>query len=140
MDGYVVLGTKLDTKSFDAQINYIESQLQEIEHKLKQADMGFEVGDTVKLEAQYEKLSQKLSVLKQKKEDLNKTDLSNVQKSIDNIGKSTSNTIKHAFFEPIEIPYPFSNCRFCCRKTLPKHLNYLTLYNTLFSELLQERG
>ena len=95
MDGYVVLGTKLDTKSFDAQINYIESQLQEIEHKLKQADMGFDVGDTMKLEAQYEKLSQKLSVLKQKKEDLNKTDLSNVQKSIDNIGKSTSNTIKH---------------------------------------------
>ena len=95
MDGYVVLGTKLDTKSFDAQINYIESQLQEIEHKLKQADMGFEVGDTVKLEAQYEKLSQKLSTLKQKKEDLNKTDLSNVQKSIENIGKSTSNTIKH---------------------------------------------
>ena len=95
MDGYVVIGTKLDTKSFDAQINYIESQLQEIEHKLKQADMGFEVGDTVKLDAQYEKLSQKLSTLKQKKEDLNKTDLSNVQKSIDNIGKSTSNTIKH---------------------------------------------
>ena len=95
MDGYVVLGTKLDTKSFDAQINYIESQLQEIERKLKQADMGFEVGDTMKLEAQYEKLSQKLSTLKQKKEDLNKTDLSNVQKSIDNIGKSTSNTIKN---------------------------------------------
>ena len=95
MDGYVVLGTKLDTKSFDAQINYIESQLQEIEHKLKQADMGFDVGDTMKLEAQYEKLSQKLSTLKQKKEDLNKTDLSNVQKSIDNIGKSTSNAIKN---------------------------------------------
>ena len=94
MDGYVVIGTNLDTKSFDAQINYIESQLQEIEHKLKQADMGFEVGDTVKLEAQYEKLSQKLSVLKQKKENLDKTDLSNVQKSIDNVGNSTSNVIK----------------------------------------------
>ena len=95
MDGYVVIGTNIDTKSFDAQIDYIESQLQEIEDKLKQADMGFEVGDTMKLEAQYEKLSQKLSTLKQKKEDLNKTDLSNVQKSIDNIGKSTSNTIKN---------------------------------------------
>lgn len=94
MDGYVVIGTELDTKSFDAQIDYVESQLQEIEHKLKQADMGFEVGDTMKLEAQYEKLSQKLSTLKQKKESLNKTDLSNVQKSIENIGKSTSNTIK----------------------------------------------
>ena len=95
MDGNVVIGTNLDTKSFDAEIKYVESQLDEIEHKLKQADMGFDVGDTMKLEAQYEKLSQKLSVLKQKKEDLNKTDLSNVQKSIDNIGKSTSNTIKH---------------------------------------------
>ena len=95
MDGNVVIGTNLDTKSFDAEIKYVESQLDEIEHKLKQADIGFDVGDTMKLEAQYEKLSQKLSVLKQKKEDLNKTDLSNVQKSIDNIGKSTSNTIKH---------------------------------------------
>ena len=94
MDGYVVIGTKLDTKSFDAQIDYVESQLQEIEDKLKQADMGFEVGDTMKLEAQYEKLSQKLSILKQKKEDLNKTDLSNIQKSIDNVGNSTSNVIK----------------------------------------------
>ena len=58
MDGYVVIGTNLDTKSFDRQINYIEKQLEEIEYKLKQADMGFEVGDTDKLEANYEKLSQ----------------------------------------------------------------------------------
>ena len=34
MDGYVVIGTELDTKSFEAQIDYIEGQLQEIEHKL----------------------------------------------------------------------------------------------------------
>lgn len=94
MDGYVTIGTKLDTKSFDAQIDYVESQLQEIEDKLKQADMGFEVGDTQKLEAQYERLTQKLSTLRQKQVDLNKTDLSNVQKSIDNVGNSTSNVIK----------------------------------------------
>lgn len=94
MDGYVTIGTNLDTKSFDAQIDYVESQLQEIEDKLKQADMGLEVGDTMKLEAQYEKLSQKLSTLRQKQADLNKTDLSNVQKSIDNVGNSTSNVIK----------------------------------------------
>lgn len=94
MDGYVTIGTELDTKSFDAQIDYVESQLQEIEDKLKQADMGFEVGDTMKLEAQYEKLIQKLSTLRQKQADLNKTDLSNIQKSIDNVGNSTSNVIK----------------------------------------------
>ena len=95
MDGYVVIGTKLDTKSFDAEIRYVESQLEEIEHKLKQADMSLEVGDTLKLEAQYSKLSKQLDRLQKKQADLNKTDLSNVQKSIDNIGKSTSNTIKH---------------------------------------------
>ena len=95
MDGYVVLGTKLDTKGFDAEIRYVESQLEEIEYKLKKADMGFDVGDTVKLEAQYSRLSKQLDKLNQKQADLNKTDLSNVQKSIDNIGKSTSNTIKH---------------------------------------------
>ena len=48
MDGYVRIGTELDTKDFSAEIKYIESQLKEIEHKLKQADMGFEVGDTEK--------------------------------------------------------------------------------------------
>ena len=95
MDGYVVIGTELDTKGFDAEIRYVESQLEEIEYKLKQADMGFDVGDTVKLEAQYSRLSKQLDKLNQKQADLNKTDLSNVQKSIDNIGKSTSNTIKH---------------------------------------------
>ena len=95
MDGYVKIGTKLDTKGFDAEIRYVESQLEEIEYKLKKADMGFDVGDTVKLEAQYSRLSKQLDKLNQKQADLNKTDLSNVQKSIDNIGKSTSNTIKH---------------------------------------------
>ena len=95
MDGHVVIGTELDTKGFDAEIRYVESQLEEIEYKLKQADMGFDVGDTVKLEAQYSRLSKQLDKLNQKQADLNKTDLSNVQKSIDNIGKSTSNTIKN---------------------------------------------
>ena len=67
--------------------------MQEIEDKLKQADMGFEVGDTQKLEAQYEKLSQRLSTLKQQQADLNRTDLSGVQKNIDKIGNSVSKTI-----------------------------------------------
>lgn len=94
VDGYVVIGTQLDTKSFEAQIDYVESQLQEIEYKLKQADMGFEVGDTQKLEAQYEKLVNQLDILRKKQADINKTDLSNIQSSIDKIGDSTSNVIK----------------------------------------------
>lgn len=94
MDGYVTIGTELDTKSFDAQIDYVEGQLQEIEHKLKQADMGFEVGDTQKLEAQYEKLVNQLEKLRKKQADINKADLSAVNNSIEKTGNSISKVIK----------------------------------------------
>ena len=93
MDGYVKIGTELDTKSFDAQIKQVETQLDEIEQKLKKADMGFEVGDTIKLEAQYEKLSQKLTTLRNKQLEVDRTGLNNLKKSIDEAGKSTSKVI-----------------------------------------------
>lgn len=94
MDGYITIGTELDTKEFDAQINYVKSQLDEIEDKLKQADMGFEVGDTMKLEAQYEKLTEKLRGLIKKKEEFNKTDLSDLKKGLSGIGDSIENATK----------------------------------------------
>ena len=94
MDGYVTIGTKLDTKSFDAQINYIEAQMEEIQEKIRKADMGFEVGDTVKLEAQYEKLGNQLEQLNLKQAQLGKLDLKNAEKSINKIGETTNRTIK----------------------------------------------
>lgn len=93
-DGSITIGTKIDTNNFDSQISYIESQMQEIEYKLKQADMGFEVGDTMKLESQYEKLGTQLTNLKTKKMELNKTDFSSVGKSIDSFGSKIENTVK----------------------------------------------
>lgn len=93
MDGYVQIGTKLDTNDFDAEIKYIESQLDEIEHKLKQADMGFDVGDTVKLESQYSKLVKQLDKLQKKQADLNKTDLSEIQRNIDKVSDSVGKTV-----------------------------------------------
>lgn len=94
MDGYVTIGTELDTKSFDKQIDYVKSQLDDIEDKLKKADMGFEVGDTKKLEAQYEKLTDKLRNLIKKKEEFNKTDFSNINDLIQGIGDGIENTTK----------------------------------------------
>lgn len=101
MNGKVVIGCDLDTRSFDAQIDYVESQMQEIEDKLKQADMGFEVGDTQKLEADYERLEIKLDNLRKKQTKLNqeqaqmgKLDLSGVQAGIDNVNKGLTKTIK----------------------------------------------
>lgn len=94
MDGYVTIGTELDTKSFDKQIDYVKSQLDDIEDKLKKADMGFEVGDTKKLEAQYEKLTDKLRNLIKKKEEFNKTDFSNINDLIQGIGNGIEDTTK----------------------------------------------
>ena len=101
MDGKVIIGCDLNTRSFDAQIDYVENQMQEIEDKLKQADMGFEVGDTQKLEANYEKLGIKLDSLRKKQAKLNqeqanmwKLDLSGVQTGIDNVNKGLTKTVK----------------------------------------------
>ena len=67
--------------------------MEEIENKLKKADMGFEVGDTQKLEAQYSKLTRKLDSLNKKQQELNKSDLSNLRKNIDNVGSGISKTV-----------------------------------------------
>ena len=96
MDGYVTIATELDTKEFDAQIDYVKSQLDDIEDKLKQADMGFDVGDTLKLEAQYEKLTQKLKNLIKKKQEFNQKgfDFSGIKESIDGVGTAVKKTTK----------------------------------------------
>ena len=39
MDGYVTISTELDTKDFDAQIDYVQSQLDDIEDKLNVFDI-----------------------------------------------------------------------------------------------------
>lgn len=100
MDGYVTIGTELDTTSFDAQIDYVKSQLEEIEYQLKQADMGFETDDVQKLEANYEKLNDKLRKLVQKKEEFNnvpmKHDYTQIKKDIDGIGKGLTKIIRKA--------------------------------------------
>ena len=94
MDGWVKIGTELDTKSFDSQIEYVKSQMQEIEDKLLKADMGFEVGDTQKLEAQYETLVQKLGKLQQKQSDINNQGFSKVESSLQNVGKKTDSVVR----------------------------------------------
>lgn len=93
-DGSIVIETKIDTSDFDSQIDYVESEMREIEYKIKQADMGFEVGDALKLESQYEKLNLKLIKLQQRQAEINKNDFSSVSNSIDNIGNKTEKTIK----------------------------------------------
>lgn len=95
MDGYVTIGTELDTKEFDAQMKYIERRMLDIEDKLKQADMGFEVGDTEKLESEYERLGNQLLGLKEKQEKYNESireaqlaGFDKINNSVDGVGNS----------------------------------------------------
>ena len=101
MDGKVVIGCELDTTDFSAEIDYVKSQMEEIEYQLKQADLGIDVGDTQKLEAQYSRLSKQLSKLNKKQIKFNqeqaqmgKLDLSGVQAGIDNVNKGLTKTVK----------------------------------------------
>lgn len=101
MDGYVTIGTELDTKEFDAQMKYIERKMLDIEDKLKQADMGFEVGDTEKLEAEYEKLGNQLLGLKEKQEKYNQSireaqmaGFNKIKESVDGVGNSLQKVTK----------------------------------------------
>lgn len=101
MDGYVTIGTMIDTKEFDSQMKYIESKMLDIEDKLKQADMGFEVGDTQKLEAEYERLGNQLIDLKAKQEkynqsikDANMAGFNKMKESIDSVGNSVEKVTK----------------------------------------------
>ena len=92
-DGSITIKTEIDTKSFDKQIEYIESRMQEIEHLIQQADLGFEVGDTQKLEKEYEQLSNRLIDLRKKKEQFNQEPLANVKDTVNfekGISKITS--------------------------------------------------
>ena len=101
MDGKVIIGCELDTTDFSAEIDYVKSQMEEIEYQLKQADLGIDVGDTQKLEAQYSRLSKQLSKLNKKQIEFNqeqanmgKLDLSGVQAGIDNVNKGLTKTVK----------------------------------------------
>lgn len=95
MDGYVQIGTKLDTKSFDAQIKEVEYELEQIEFELsKKKELRLDTRTISQYEEKAEKLNNRLLELRQKQEDLNKTNLTNVQKSMENVSDTTSKTIK----------------------------------------------
>ena len=95
MDGWLTIGTELDTKGFEKQINEVEYELEQLEYELsKKQELKLDSRTISEYEAKAEKLRNKLLDLRKKQEDLNRTDLSEVSKNIDNIGNSITRTIK----------------------------------------------
>ena len=91
MDGYITIGTKLDTKSFDKQIADLERKLQSLEDTKNDIDVGLSpkiTSDYEKLESEIEKTKNKLIQLRKEKERLNATP------TFSNLGKSIESSIK----------------------------------------------
>ena len=95
MDGWVVFGTRLDTKNFDKQISEVEYELEQIEYELsKKKELKLDDRTISDYETKAEMLRNKIIDLKERQEDLNNTKLSDVTKSVDKVGNSVSRVIK----------------------------------------------
>lgn len=88
MDGSIIIRTELDTKSFDAQIRKLESDLESLEENYKVAlkDPDFGEEKLEKFREEIEKTTNKLIELKKKQEQLNdKNVFGGISKSMRNI-------------------------------------------------------
>jgi len=91
MDGWITIGTKVDNKHFDRQIEELETKIKQIE---KDLSLGLEQGASEKaikrMQLDLEKAKNKLVQLNTQKAKLEKTT------GIDNLGKSFRSSIKSA--------------------------------------------
>lgn len=95
MDGWVVFGTRLDTKDFDKQVAEVEYELEQVEYELsKKKELKLDDRTISEYESKAEKLRNKIIDLKKRQDDLNNTQLSDVTKSVDKVGSSVSKVIK----------------------------------------------
>lgn len=95
MDGQVIIGTKLDTKSFDMQIKEVEYQLKQLDYELSHAkELKLDSRTIQEYELKAEKLTNQLASLRKKQEDLNTTNLSGVTAQLNNIGNGVEGVIK----------------------------------------------
>ena len=95
-DGNLVIGTELDTKSFENQIKEVEADLNQLEKRYEEIQnmkpyKGQEE-DLKQLELEIEKTSNKLIDLKKRQDDLNRSELSKIPSALSTIG-SSMNTI-----------------------------------------------
>lgn len=89
MDGWITIGTQVETKSFDKQISYIEDKLETLDQEIKNLEKVEPADSEVlsKARKEYEQLSNQLIRLRQNQDDLNK---SNNNFNIDGIIKKLS--------------------------------------------------
>ena len=98
MDGWITIGTELDTKKFDAQILQLERKANDLEKQLEDPkSLGFSDEDIQQIEVELEKTKNKLVSLRKEKQKLEETKgTQGITEGINNLGKSFENAVSRA--------------------------------------------
>lgn len=96
MDGKVVIGTELDTKSFESQINELEDKLDTLEQEYEGAlrDAEFPEDELKKYQAEIEKTKNRIIDLKAKQDKLSESPASGILEWLKRAGKETERNVK----------------------------------------------
>lgn len=97
MDGYVTIGTELDTKGFDKEIALLESKLSDVESTLQMASEDktlFSTSEIKEMEAEAQKLGRRIDGLKEKQSKLGQSPSGGILEWLKNAGKETEKNIK----------------------------------------------
>lgn len=98
MDGYVTIGTELDTKDFDREIEHLQKYLKDLEedYDILSREKPFEnqENELKKLSSQIIQTKKKIQSMTKAKEEFNKSGFSNIQSSIQGIGSGIEGVTK----------------------------------------------
>ena len=97
MDGYVTIGTELDTKGFDKEINLLEDKLNDIKATLRMADDDktlFSTTEIKQMEAEAQKLGRRIDNLREKQAKLDNAGFAKMKNGLENVGKSIQKVTK----------------------------------------------
>lgn len=98
MDGWITIGTELDTKSFDKQIKSLERQLNDyvsdLEAMSKEEGFNEQSQEVLELQKNIEILTNKIKKLKKKQAELDKQGMPDIGQMTADIGNKTENIIK----------------------------------------------
>ena len=98
-DGKVIIGTELETKSFDAQIRQVERELELLEKSADESSIPEQFrrskDEATQLQAEIEKTKNKLVGLIEKRDALNDvSSAKNMASEMENLGNTSSKTTK----------------------------------------------
>lgn len=95
MGNKVVIDVELATKNFDKQIEEVEYQLKQIDEELSHTkELKLDPRTIKEYELKAEKLTNQLASLRQKRDDLNKSNLSQIPTQLNTIGNGVEGVIK----------------------------------------------